>query len=109
MGKQKKHHSAQHQPAQGGGDTTLIVELDGRAIVKQVTNQLPSILPLAGASTDHGAVLDAPASAQGQVVLLRESVDARGVKCPAGMVIGPEVEGWPKHRVDNHVRNKMAK
>lgn len=48
------------------------------------------------------------ASASSTVVLIRDSIDARGKRCQAGMTIAPDVDGWPDHRVEQHMRDKLA-
>jgi hypothetical protein len=51
----------------------------------------------------------APTPAGSCVVLVEMGVNKSGVRCPAGTVIGPNVEGWPEHRVQAHLRDGRAK
>jgi len=51
----------------------------------------------------------APAPSVPVVTLLVDSINARGLKCPAGTVIAPDVDGWPVHRVQRHLRDKLAR
>lgn len=58
-----------------------------------------------------GALPEPPAASPARtaaVVLVVEAVSAVGKKCPAGTVIAPDVEGWPPHRVQAHLRNGQA-
>lgn len=40
--------------------------------------------------------------------LLVPRLNAHRVLCPAGMVIAPDVDGWPEHRVGIHLRHGYA-
>lgn len=45
----------------------------------------------------------------GVVVLLVDRLNAQRRWCPAGTVIGPNIEGWPAHRVQLHVQHGYAR
>jgi hypothetical protein len=47
--------------------------------------------------------------ATGPVVLTEDSIDAKKQPCHAGTQIAPQVDGWPEHRVLNHLLQKKAK
>lgn len=42
------------------------------------------------------------------IALTADSISAKGARCPAGMVISPNIDGWPEHRVAAHVRDGRA-
>lgn len=42
------------------------------------------------------------------VILTVDAVSVGGVKCPAGAIIAPGVEGWPAHRVHAYLRDGRA-
>lgn len=58
-----------------------------------------------------GSVVDAPMVEipAGAVVLLVGRLDAHRKWCGAGTVIGPNIEGWPEHRVQLQLQHGYAR
>lgn len=69
-------------------------------MAKQAKKTKPIPAP---AASEQVAEMGAP-----RVRLIVSSVAVGGVKCTAGAIIGPNVEGWPAHRVEAHLRDGRA-